>query len=81
MKLFYFALALVLIITSFMTADAIDCNNCQPGYKPVCATNGKTYRNLCKMQCAGAKWKNNGQCGIVPRYPTKVPDDQDDEED
>lgn len=35
---------------------------CQPDYEPVCACDGKTYRNLCFAQNEGITSFNNGIC-------------------
>ncbi|XP_028161243.1 leech-derived tryptase inhibitor C-like [Ostrinia furnacalis] len=61
MKLFYYALTLVMFIASMMTADAACI--CPAVFDPVCATNGQTYSNSCQLGCAGAKLKHKGACG------------------
>ncbi|XP_028170935.1 leech-derived tryptase inhibitor C-like [Ostrinia furnacalis] len=58
MKIFY---ALFLVFLLMSTASAAGCI-CTADYTPVCATNGKTYGNICRLRCSGAKVKHEGHC-------------------
>ncbi|CAG4951938.1 unnamed protein product [Parnassius apollo] len=56
-----FVIFLSILLLAMSMASASGCI-CTTEYKPVCATNGITYCNLCRMRCNGAKLLYPGTC-------------------
>lgn len=46
-------------------AAAADCK-CDRSFRQVCGRDGKTYNNMCLMQCAGVEFKAAGACAAGP---------------
>ncbi|XP_028165542.1 bdellin B-3-like [Ostrinia furnacalis] len=60
MKLFYYALTVLLLIVNLMAVNACVCVYLE--YDPVCATNGVTYDSDCYLDCAATELKHRGPC-------------------
>lgn len=42
----------------------IECENCPDTEEPVCASNGKTFKNICELMCEEAVFLHIGKCII-----------------
>lgn len=40
----------------------IECDSCPDTIEPVCASNGKTYGNICELMCDGEIFSHIGNC-------------------
>lgn len=40
----------------------VECDSCPHTVEPVCASNGKTFENICDLMCEGAVFLHIGNC-------------------